>query len=422
MDDDDEVLPPVPDPQERSIDVQSGKSAFNMATQRQRDVDNDTDNRYSNNQKLKFAKLQESENRKSYDEELQSESDDEDFRGFVRIILTSKRRRIQTSKAPFQATDADSFDSKARKIMGNKTSFSFKSATNTGVDLDDNGAQSMSDTMLRENASLQHLTSAWRSNEDLQASDAEAENSNDDIESDKDELGSAEKVESTGWYTYVSEPGSTAEARKRPANYTYWSPYHSPETQSTTKSKVHIARQATENDARKHGILPGYILKHWDPDEEPVILMGSVFDANSIGKWIFDWATYHYGRSSPCSDMAGELSLLLIMFAGKTKRMEESVLRIRSLAKREMLENFLERGERIMDKFRKLLRACEAPMLAAKRATRKRLGKASGIAFIETLFGKDHMLEQTERFMQMTRLWGMRFDANCEDILKHPTQ
>jgi hypothetical protein len=46
--------------------------------------------------------------------------------------------------------------------------------------------------------------------------------------------------------------------------------------------------KATEADARKYGIPPGYSLKNWDPTEEPIMLLGSVFDANSLGKWIYN--------------------------------------------------------------------------------------------------------------------------------------
>ena len=81
-----------------------------------------------------------------------------------------------------------------------------------------------------------------------------------------------------------------------------------------------IDRTATEADAKRHNIPPGYSLKNWDPTEEPIMLLGSVFDANSLGKWIYDWTVYHHGPATPISEMAGELWLLLIQLAGKIKR------------------------------------------------------------------------------------------------------
>jgi hypothetical protein len=48
------------------------------------------------------------------------------------------------------------------------------------------------------------------------------------------------------------------------------------------------------------------------------MLLDSVFDANSLGKWIYDWAVYQHGAATPVSDMAGELRLLLIQLVGKS--------------------------------------------------------------------------------------------------------
>ncbi|KAI1256634.1 hypothetical protein MGN70_001759 [Eutypa lata] len=180
--------------------------------------------------------------------------------------------------------------------------------------------------------------------------------------------------------------------------------------------------KATEADAKKHKIPAGYSLKNWDPTEEPIMLLGSVFDANSLGKWVYDWTVYHHGPSTPIADVAGELWLLLIQLSGKVKRSEEVIPTVRAQENKEMLEDFIESGERLMDKLRSLLKRCEAPMLrATKRKSSAELGKNSGVEFVETMFGRERELEKTERFMQSVRLWNLRFDANCEDILKKPT-
>ncbi|TGJ86958.1 hypothetical protein E0Z10_g1848 [Xylaria hypoxylon] len=189
------------------------------------------------------------------------------------------------------------------------------------------------------------------------------------------------------------------------------------------KSVTAAAPRATEDDAKKHRIPTGYSLKNWDPTEEPIMLLGSVFDANSLGKWIYDWTVYHHGPATPISDMAGEMWLLLIQLSGKIKRSEEIVPQVRTQENREMIEDFIESGERLTDKLRSLLKRCESPMLkASKKREAAQLGKNSGIEFVETLFGRERELEKTERFMQSVRLWNLRFDANCEDILKRPTQ
>ncbi|KAI3319432.1 hypothetical protein HD806DRAFT_259879 [Xylariaceae sp. AK1471] len=188
------------------------------------------------------------------------------------------------------------------------------------------------------------------------------------------------------------------------------------------RKRAPVAVKATEEDAKKHRIPTGYSLKNWDPSEEPIMLLGSVFDSNSLGKWIYDWTVYHHGPATPISDMAGELWLLLIQLAGKIKRSEECMPRIRSVEDREMVEDFIESGERLTDKLRLLLKKCEAPMLKAHNRKQAQLGKNSGIEFVETLFGRERELERTERFMQTVRLWNLRFDANCEEILKMPAR
>ncbi len=179
--------------------------------------------------------------------------------------------------------------------------------------------------------------------------------------------------------------------------------------------------KATQADARNHHIPQGYSLENWDPIEEPIMLLGSVFDANSLGKWIYDWTVYCHGPATPISDMAGELWLLLIQLAGNTKRAEEYKPRIRSDENREIVEDFIESGDRVTKKLKKLLKACEMPMLKVGKRHGKesgRLRKNAGIEFVYSIFGRDRQLENTENFMTSVRLWNLRFGANCEDIFR----
>lgn len=201
---------------------------------------------------------------------------------------------------------------------------------------------------------------------------------------------------------------TTARAHKKP--------------ETTTHSKASC--KATEADVRRAGIPVGYSYKNWDPTELPILLLGSVFDANSLGKWIYDWTVFHHGASSPLADVAGELWLLLIKLAGKMKRGEECIERIRSPENQEMMEDFLASGYRLWQKLKELLKACEHYMWrAAKRNGSKgvSMGKNAGTEFVDSIFGRDRELETTEKIMTSVRLWSMRFDANCEDILRRPS-
>lgn len=125
------------------------------------------------------------------------------------------------------------------------------------------------------------------------------------------------------------------------------------------------------------------------------------------------------------ADVAGDLWLLLIKLAGKINRANECIALIRGTEAREMVEDFMESGERLWTRFRRLLKACEHFMWkAAKRETGKgsiTMGRSSGCEFVDSIFGRDRELENTEKLMNSIRLWDMRFEANCGDILKHPT-
>ena len=126
------------------------------------------------------------------------------------------------------------------------------------------------------------------------------------------------------------------------------------------------------------------------------------------------------------SEIAGELWLLLIQLAGKIKRAEEAMSRIRQTASRDLVDDFLESGERLWRRFSKLLKTCEDFMVeVAQKEHRKgaklKMSQNSGCEFVDSIFGRDRELERTEKLMTGMRLWSMRFDANCEAILRNPS-
>lgn len=166
-------------------------------------------------------------------------------------------------------------------------------------------------------------------------------------------------------YVYVQDYSY----KEYPLEYTYQTPRPSPRKRSTDVKRPtrHMAQRATEEDAMRAGIPAGYSIKNWDPAEAPVLLLGSVFDANSLGKWIYDWTVYIHGASTPMADIAGDLWLLLIQLSGKLKRSEETLPRIRSRDSREMVEDFIESGLRLWEKLKGLIKKCEQSMSKALR-------------------------------------------------------
>lgn len=154
------------------------------------------------------------------------------------------------------------------------------------------------------------------------------------------------------------------------------------------------------------------------------MLLGSVFDANSLGKWIYDWTVFRHGPAQPMSDVAGDLWLLLIKLAGKMKRADECLPRLRDYEDQDTIEDFLDGGDRLWARFKTLLKICEEYMWkAAKREGKKgavTMGKNSGCEFIDSIFGRERKLKETEGLMASIRLWIVRFDENCEDIIRNP--
>jgi hypothetical protein len=225
----------------------------------------------------------------------------------------------------------------------------------------------------------------------------------------------------------IYSPATDSKPRPRRASHNSKPAYTTttPRRPSTATKPPAPKATATEEDARRAHIPAGYSYKNWDPTEEPILLLGSVFDANSLGKWIYDWTVFFYGPATPMSEVAGELWLLLIQLAAKIKRAEETMSRIRQTKSRDLVDEFLDSGERLWQRFNKLLKICENYMWkAAKKESRDAknvtMGKNSGCEFVDAIFGRDRELERTEKIMTGIRLWSLRFDANVTPILAAP--
>ena len=224
-------------------------------------------------------------------------------------------------------------------------------------------------------------------------------------------------------YPQVYDDSSDSQPqRSRARRSSYSSKQQSPPVASKPKAKPVVRQVATPADAVRARIPAGYSTKNWDPTEEPIFLLGSVFDAYSLGKWIFDWTAFHHGAKTPLGEMAGDLWLLLINLGGKMKRTNECRPRIRGRDNRHMVDDFLKSGDRLWIRLEELLRACEGFMMKVAKKSGStgsvKMGHSSGCAFVDSIFGRDRELRTTEGLMQGMRLWNHRFDSNCEKILE----
>lgn len=181
-------------------------------------------------------------------------------------------------------------------------------------------------------------------------------------------------------------------------------------------------RKATEQDARRRGIPSWYTIKHWNPNEKPIFLLGTVFDCNSLGKWIFDWTSQKHGRSTPIGEMAGDLWLVLIQFYGKIKRSEEFVHRNNSNTDPGLneqlgsLNRLLIDGKGLRKRLQRLLKQCEEPMLMTDTTGTGRLGKEAGTRCVDILFGREEQLEKTEELKQRMLLWIRNWDDEYDGV------
>jgi hypothetical protein len=149
-------------------------------------------------------------------------------------------------------------------------------------------------------------------------------------------------------------------------------------------------RAATRKDTKKHGIPSGYSLKEWDPDEPPILLFGSVFDADSLGKWIFDWAHYCSRRgdgfiSDSDADTAGELWIGLLGAQGSIQSLEE-LSETAKAVEQASYQELISRGGKLMERFEILLRECEGPALTAFYIGPQVSIQAEAELFIQNLF------------------------------------
>lgn len=215
-----------------------------------------------------------------------------------------------------------------------------------------------------------------------------------------------------------------------------WSGEPSPRSppKPTKPSRANTDPAATDADAIRRkaaalGIPADYSLKNWDPNERPVILLGSVFDANSLGEWIFNWTKYHHGRSHDATKTAGGLWGLLIELSSKLKRARDFYHQIKTKENREILDDFTESGDRLWSKLKDLLKACEEYMWRGARGVASprpeegktvQMGKKSGAEFVDAMFNGVKEWERTERLMRGMATWCQRFEVNCEDILRCP--
>ena len=179
-------------------------------------------------------------------------------------------------------------------------------------------------------------------------------------------------------------------------------------------------RRRTSHDVENWEIPEGYATRNWDPLQRPLLLLGSVFDGNSLGKWIYDWTVYCYGPRAPMADVAAELWLLLITMAGRERIVRENEGRVGSKEEEAAAREVAAGLRALWAQLIAILASCEGAM--------KRVGKRdakgerymdleAGVAFVQCMFGRDYQLGPTEELMNGIRTWKMDADMRCAVML-----
>lgn len=178
-------------------------------------------------------------------------------------------------------------------------------------------------------------------------------------------------------------------------------------------------REPTLADATKHHIAPGLCLKHWDPDEEPVLLLASVFDANSLGKWILNQTTRVYGEGDEMTDLAADFWFEHIKLGGKIKHAKSRLPQIADSSVRQRVKEFITFGDKLVNKLGGTLKKCEQRVLDVTGINEiPKLGHKSVVVFIDTFIGRNPA--QRDAFDELTqsiREWNNWFDADCAKLL-----
>lgn len=180
-----------------------------------------------------------------------------------------------------------------------------------------------------------------------------------------------------------------------------------------------VPRPATLEDVKKWGLDEKLSLKRWNPDEIPIVLLGSVFDGYTLGEWIAKWTRHRCGRNSEFTQQARELWGLLIKLMEKMYKAKQVKDEITTDESYEMVGDFYKSGTRLMKRLQSIITDCEPSMLLRKRRTGD-LGERAGVEFVEIFFGEGAFLHRTDSLMKGLQTWNHRFDANCAVIMDNP--
>lgn len=160
--------------------------------------------------------------------------------------------------------------------------------------------------------------------------------------------------------------------------------------------------------------------KQWGFGDSHFVLFGTYtfFNIESLGKWIYDWTVWEYGKASVEATKAYSLMTYLVQSSKTTQRALESMRWTGDMHERKIFKKFLDSGSDLWAQVKRLFRTCETYATDALREEKRLVNY--GKLFVLALFDKFIQLERTQRLLGDMRVWLNNFDSTGGVSLSNP--
>lgn len=132
-------------------------------------------------------------------------------------------------------------------------------------------------------------------------------------------------------------------------------------------------------------------------------VLGRVFDADSLGKWIFDNSCVVYGRSVPLTDIAGDFWLMSLRLSAKTSALG----RASDLNMDQHMADLFRSGITVWESYTRHVRMCSEMVGTDFSAD-------AGELFVKAFLEVGQYLSQTERVLHEMHQWDRSFEEAAE--------
>lgn len=151
---------------------------------------------------------------------------------------------------------------------------------------------------------------------------------------------------------------------------------------------------------------------------DQIYLFGQTFSIEFIGRRLCDWMARHYNRTSPAISKADELRKLTTQLTIKRRQADRVLRRLPSSQNRDIIDDFVASGGRLLDRFRSIFKMCEDPLTALGTDIDMAVGSRLGLFFAHAIFGSRSYVETIDKLLTSLQLWHRSFDNNCRGLME----